>query len=317
MCEMTNVNPQGRISPKCAGMWSDDNEAALKRVHDFCRQYGVAKLGVQLAHAGRKGPTTPPAAGGKPILEGPDAWTPEAPSAIPYDTGWPVPHAMTKEDIKRCIGEFAAAARRVDRIGYDVIELHGAHGYLAHQFLSPLSNQRIDEYGGSLENRMRFPLEVFQAVREAVSPEMVVGMRISASDWVDGGWDLEQSLVLTQELERLGCQFIHVSSGGVSPHQKIPVGPGYQIEFAARIKAQTSMPTIGVGLITEAKQAETIVQTGQADLVALARAMLYDPRWPWHAAAELGATVSAPPQYWRSQPHEHKHLFGDTRLGQR
>jgi 2,4-dienoyl-CoA reductase-like NADH-dependent reductase (Old Yellow Enzyme family) len=145
MCEMTNVNPQGRISPKCAGMWSDDNETALKRVHDFCRQYGVAKLGVQLAHAGRKGPTTPPAAGGKPILDGPDAWTPEAPSAIPYDTGWAVPHAMTKEDIKRCIGEFAAAAKRVDRIGYDVIELHGAHGYLAHQFLSPLSNQRIDE----------------------------------------------------------------------------------------------------------------------------------------------------------------------------
>jgi 2,4-dienoyl-CoA reductase-like NADH-dependent reductase (Old Yellow Enzyme family) len=158
---------------------------------------------------------------------------------------------------------------------------------------------------------------VFAAVRAAVSPEMVVGMRISASDWVDGGWDLAQSLVLARELEKLGCQFIHVSSGGVSPQQKIPVGPGYQIEFAARIKAETAMPTIGVGLITEAKQAETIVQTGQADMVALARAMLYDPRWPWHAAAELGASVSAPPQYWRSQPHEYKQLFGDTRLGQR
>ena len=149
MTEMTDVNPQGRISPKCAGMYSDENEAALKRVHDFCRQYGVAKLGVQLAHAGRKGPQMPPAAGGKPILEGPDAWTPEAPSALAYDTGWPVPHAMTKDDIKRCIGEFAAAAKRVDRIGYDLIELHGAHGYLAHQFLSPLSNKRTDEYGGS------------------------------------------------------------------------------------------------------------------------------------------------------------------------
>ena len=167
MCEMTNVNPQGRISPKCAGMWSDENEAALKRVYDFCRQYGVAKLGVQLAHAGRKGPTTPPAAGGKPILEGPDAWTPEAPSALPYDTGWPVPHAMTKDDIKRCISEFAAAAKRVDRIGYDVVELHAAHGYLAHQFLSPISNQRIDEYGGSLENRMRFAIEMYEAVRAA------------------------------------------------------------------------------------------------------------------------------------------------------
>ena len=170
MCEMTNVNPQGRISPKCAGLYSDENEAALKRVYDFCRQYGVAKLGVQLAHAGRKGPTTPPAAGGKPILEGPDAWTPEAPSAIPYDTGWAVPHAMTKDDIKRCLGEFAAAAKRVDRIGYDVIELHGAHGYLAHQFLSPLSNKRTDEYGGSLENRMRFAIEMYEAVR-AVWPE--------------------------------------------------------------------------------------------------------------------------------------------------
>jgi 2,4-dienoyl-CoA reductase-like NADH-dependent reductase (Old Yellow Enzyme family) len=164
---------------------------------------------------------------------------------------------------------------------------------------------------------MRFPLEVFDAIRAAVSPEMVVGMRISATDWVEGGWDLGQSLAFAEALEQRGCQFIHVSSGGVSPLQKIPVGPGYQIEFAARIRQETSMPVIGVGLITEAKQAETIIQTGQADMVALARAMLYDPRWPWHAAAELGASVSAPPQYWRSQPHEFKHLFGDTRLGQR
>ena len=210
-----------------------------------------------------------------------------------------------------------AAARRADALGLDAIEIHGAHGYLLHQFLSPLSNQRTDDYGGSLENRMRFPLEVFDAIRAVVSPEMVVGMRISATDWVEGGWDLEQSLAFTAELEKRGCQFMHVSSGGLSPLQKIPVGPGYQIEFAARIKQQTAMPVIGVGLITEAKQAETIIQTGQADMVALARAMLYDPRWPWHVAAELGASVSAPPQYWRSQPHEFKHLFGDTRLGQR
>jgi 2,4-dienoyl-CoA reductase-like NADH-dependent reductase (Old Yellow Enzyme family) len=236
---------------------------------------------------------------------------------VPHNAHEPAPHALDGAGHARVRDAFVDSARRALRLGFDAIELHAAHGYLLHQFLSPLSNQRDDQYGGSLENRMRFPLEVFQAVRAAVSPEMVVGMRISASDWVEGGWDLEQSLVLTQELERLGCQFIHVSSGGLSPHQKIPVGPGYQIEFAARIKANTPMPTIGVGLITEAKQAETIVQTGQADMVALARAMLYDPRWPWHAAAELGATVSAPPQYWRSQPHEYKHLFGDTRLGQR
>ena len=204
MCEMTDVNPQGRISPKCAGMWSDENEKALKRVHDFCRTYGVAKLGVQLAHAGRKGPTTPPAAGGKPILDGPDAWTPEAPSAIPYDTGWPVPHAMTKDDIKRCIGEFAAAAKRVDRIGYDVIELHGAHGYLAHQFLSPISNRRTDDYGGSTENRMRFAIEMYEAVRAVWPEHKPLGMRVSATDWVEGGWTPEETVLLAKELHKRG-----------------------------------------------------------------------------------------------------------------
>ena len=223
MCEMTNVNPQGRISPKCAGMYSDENEAALKRVHDFCRQYGVAKLGVQLAHAGRKAPTTPPAAGGKPILEGPDAWTPEAPSAIPYDTGWAMPHAMTKDDIKRCIGEFAAAAKRVDRIGYDVIELHGAHGYLAHQFLSPLSNKRTDEYGGSLENRMRFAIEMYEAVRAVWPEQKPIGMRVSATDWVEGGWTPEETVVLAKELKKRGLDYMDVSSGGLSPAQKIPL----------------------------------------------------------------------------------------------
>jgi 2,4-dienoyl-CoA reductase-like NADH-dependent reductase (Old Yellow Enzyme family) len=224
---------------------------------------------------------------------------------------------MTLGEIEEIIECYGQAGRRCVEGGLDGCEVQLGHGYLLHQFLSPLANRRTDNYGGSLENRMRFPLEVFDAVRAAVSPEMVVGMRISATDWVEGGWDLEQSLALTAALEQRGCQFIHVSSGGVSPQQKIPVGPGYQIEFAARIRQQTAMPVIGVGLITEAKQAETIVQTGQADMVALARAMLYDPRWPWHAAAELGASVSAPPQYWRSQPHEYKHLFGDTRLGQR
>jgi 2,4-dienoyl-CoA reductase-like NADH-dependent reductase (Old Yellow Enzyme family) len=229
MCEMTNVNPQGRISAKCAGMWSDDNEKALKRVHDFCRQYGVAKLGVQLAHAGRKGPTTPPAAGGKPILTKEEGgWTPEAPSAIPYDTGWPVPHAMTKDDIKRCLREFAEAAKRVDRIGYDVIELHGAHGYLAHQFLSPLSNQRIDEYGGSLENRMRFAIEMYESVRAVWPEQKPLGMRVSATDWVDGGWTPEETVILARELKNRGMDYMDVSSGGVDPRQKIPLAPSYR-----------------------------------------------------------------------------------------
>jgi 2,4-dienoyl-CoA reductase-like NADH-dependent reductase (Old Yellow Enzyme family) len=316
--EATAVTEEGRITYGDLGLWSDEHAAELEPIINAMRKYSPVKIGVQLAHAGRKASSEKPWLGGANIpLDHENGWQTVAPSNLPHADGETVPQALDAAGLARIKEGFAAAARRADALGLDVIELHGAHGYLLHQFLSPLSNQRTDEYGGSLENRMRFPLEVFQAVRDTVSGEMVVGMRISASDWVEGGWDLEQSLAFAQELEKLGCQFMHVSSGGLSPQQKIPVGPGYQIEFAARIKQVVQMPVIGVGLITEAKQAETIVQTGQADMVALARAMLYDPRWPWHAAAELGATVSAPPQYWRSQPHEFKHLFGDTRLGQR
>jgi 2,4-dienoyl-CoA reductase-like NADH-dependent reductase (Old Yellow Enzyme family) len=316
--EATSVTPEGRITPDDLGLWSDEHAAALEPVINAMRKHSPIKIGIQLSHAGRKASSEVPWQGGANIPpDQPRGWQTVAPSAVPHADGETVPLALDAAGLQRVKEGFAAAARRADALGLDAIEIHGAHGYLLHQFLSPLANQRTDEYGGSLENRMRFPLEVFEAIRAEVSPEMVVGMRISATDWVEGGWDLEQSLALMAELEKRGCQFIHVSSGGVSPKQKIPVGPGYQIEFAARIKQQTSMPTIGVGLITEAKQAETIIQTGQADMVALARAMLYDPRWPWHAAAELGASVSAPPQYWRSQPHEYKHLFGDTRLGQR
>jgi 2,4-dienoyl-CoA reductase-like NADH-dependent reductase (Old Yellow Enzyme family) len=309
MTEMTDVSPQGRISPKCAGMWSDDNEAALKRVHDFCRQYGVAKLGVQLAHAGRKGPQMPPAAGGKPILEGPDAWTPEAPSALAYDTGWPVPHAMTKDDIKRCIGEFAEAAKRIDRIGYDVIELHGAHGYLAHQFLSPLSNQRTDEYGGSSENRMRFALEMFEAVRSVWPEAKPLGMRVSATDWVDGGWTPEETVVLAKKLKALGMDYMDVTSGGLSPLQKIPLAPGYQVPFAEKVKKESGMTVMSVGLIADAQQAEHIVASGQADFVCLARGALWDPRWAWHAAEELGAETPYAPKMMACHPKLRPQLF--------
>jgi 2,4-dienoyl-CoA reductase-like NADH-dependent reductase (Old Yellow Enzyme family) len=316
--EATAVTPEGRISPDDLGLWSDEHAAALEPVINAMRKHSPIKIAIQLGHAGRKASSEVPWQGGANIP--PDhqrGWQTVAPSAVPHAEGETVPLALDAAGLQRVKEGFVAAARRADALGLDAIEIHGAHGYLLHQFLSPLANQRSDDYGGSLENRMRFPLEVFDAIRAAVSPEMVVGMRISATDWVEGGWDLGQSLAFAEALEQRGCQFIHVSSGGVSPLQKIPVGPGYQIEFAARIRQETSMPVIGVGLITEAKQAETIIQTGQADMVALARAMLYDPRWPWHAAAELGASVSAPPQYWRSQPHEFKHLFGDTRLGQR
>ena len=309
MCEMTDVNPQGRISPKCAGMWSDDNEAALKRVHDFCRTYGVAKLGVQLAHAGRKGPTTPPAAGGKPILDGPDAWTPEAPSAIPYDTGWPVPRAMTKDDIKRCIGEFAAAAKRVDRIGYDVIELHGAHGYLAHQFLSPISNKRTDEYGGSTENRMRFAIEMYEAVRAVWPEQKPLGMRVSATDWVDGGWTPEETVLLAKELKKRGLDYMDVSTGGLDPKQKIPLAAGYQVPFSEKVKAETGLTTMTVGLIAGYRQAEDIVASGKADMVCLARGAMWDPRWAWHAAEELGAETAYAPKMMACQPKLRPQLF--------
>jgi len=316
--EATAVTPEGRISPDDLGLWSDSQREALQPVIDAIRRHSPIKVAVQLAHAGRKASSAAPWLGGANIKpDEPRGWQTVAPSALAHADGETVPEALDAAGLERVKQGFVDAALRSYALGLDAIELHGAHGYLLHQFLSPLSNTRTDEYGGALENRMRFPLEVFSAVRAAVPASMAVGMRISATDWVEGGWEVEQSVRFVRELEKLGCHFIHVSSGGISPQQKIPVGAGYQIAFAERIKRETSMPTIGVGLITEPQQAEHILQSGQADMVALARAMLYDPRWPWHAAAELGAQVDAPPQYWRSQPHQYKKLFGDTRLGQR
>ncbi|MGF6275136.1 2,4-dienoyl-CoA reductase-like NADH-dependent reductase (Old Yellow Enzyme family) [Massilia sp. UYP11] len=315
--EATAVTPEGRISPDDLGLWSDAHAAALEPVIAAIRRHSPIKVAVQLAHAGRKASSEAPWEGGANIPpDQPRGWQTEAPSAVPHADGETVPLALDDAGLARVKDAFVAAARRAQALGLDSIELHGAHGYLLHQFLSPLANHRDDAYGGSLENRMRYPLEVLAAVRAAV-PGMTVGMRISATDWVEGGWDLEQSVRFAHALKAQGCDFIHVSTGGVSPLQKIPVGPGYQIEFAERIKRETGLPTIGVGLITEARQAEEILQRDQADVIALARAMLYDPRWPWHAAAELGDQVVAPPQYWRSQPREHKELFGETRLGQR
>jgi 2,4-dienoyl-CoA reductase-like NADH-dependent reductase (Old Yellow Enzyme family) len=309
--EATAVSPEGRISPDDLGLWSDENEAALARVLRGIRAYSKMPLSIQLAHAGRKASTNVPwsRSAFKQIPLSAGGWQTVAPSPIPFEEDEANPAALDAAGLARIRDAFVAATIRADRLGLDAIEVHNAHGYLLHEFLSPLSNQRTDAYGGSLENRMRFPLEVFDAVRAAFPAGKPVGVRISATDWVDGGWDVEQSVAFTRELQRRGSAYIHVSSGGGSPKQQIPLKPGYQIPFAERIKKETGLATIAVGLITEPAQAEEIVASGQADLVALARAMLYDPRWPWHAAAQLGAQVEAPVQYLRSQPREYKDLF--------
>ncbi|MET0070113.1 MAG: NADH:flavin oxidoreductase/NADH oxidase [Candidatus Thiodiazotropha sp.] len=300
--EATAVTPQGRISPNDLGLWSDETEGALGRVIEGIRGHSDMPLAIQLAHAGRKASTAVPWETGAQLPLGQGGWQTCAPSPLPWGGEERPPTALDLESMGEIRQAFVSAAVRAHRLGIEVIEIHAAHGYLLHQFLSPLSNRRNDEYGGSLENRLRYPLEVFEAVREAVPPGVPVGIRISATDWVEGGWDPEQSLALAQGLKQLDCAFVHVSSGGLSPLQQIPAAPGFQVPFAARIRGECGLPTIAVGLITEPAQAEEIVAGDQADLVALARGILYNPRWPWHAAAALGARVTAPPQYWRSPP---------------
>lgn len=307
--EATAVTPQGRISAGDLGLWSDQTETALARVIDAIRQHANMPIAIQLAHAGRKASAHVPWEGGEFIASEQGGWQTIAPSAIPFIPDGPVPLALDEAGLQQIKHDFVAAAQRAVRLGIQVIELHAAHGYLLHEFLSPLSNSRDDQYGGSLENRMRFPLEVFEVIRDAVPAGLPVGVRISATDWVAQGWDIEQSVVFAQELQRRGCAFMDVSSGGLSPLQQIPLSPGYQVPFAAHIRQASGLPTIAVGMITEPEHAEAIIASGQADMVALARGMLYDPRWPWHAAAQLGAQVEAPKQYWRSQPRAYKNLF--------
>jgi 2,4-dienoyl-CoA reductase-like NADH-dependent reductase (Old Yellow Enzyme family) len=316
--EATAVSPEGRITPGCLGLYSDANEAALGRVVAALRAVAPIALAIQLGHAGRKGSSRVPWESGSQIRpDEPGGWLALAPSALPHAEGELPPAALDAAGLAKVRDDFVAAARRAARLGFQGIELHAAHGYLLHQFLSPLSNQRADEYGGSLANRMRFALEVFDAVRAEFPAERPVWVRVSATDWVEGGWDPAATAEFGRALAARGCAALHVSSGGLSPRQKIPLGPGYQVPLARQLKAQVGLPTIAVGLITEARQAEAIVAEGAADAVALARAMLYDPRWPWHAAAELGAQVVAPPQYWRSQPRGLKDLFRDAAIGQR
>ncbi|WP_037473780.1 NADH:flavin oxidoreductase/NADH oxidase [Sphingobium sp. ba1] len=312
--EASAVLPEGRISHADVGLWDDATQAAMQQVLDSVRRHSDMPIAIQLGHAGRKASTHVPWQGGKQIA--PDAvngWQTVAPSALPFTPGSVAPLALDRDGIAKLIEAFVGAAKRAHHLGIDAIQLHGAHGYLLHQFLSPLSNQRDDDYGGSLENRMRLPLEIFDAVRAAFPADKPVTMRVSGTDWVAGGWDIEQTIAFAKALEARGCATIHVSSGGLHPDQAIPVGPSYQVPLARAVKQAVSIPVVAVGLITDFEQAEAIVGTGDADMIAIARTILYDPRWPWHAAAHLGATVKAANQYLRCQPRQYRHLFDATR----
>jgi 2,4-dienoyl-CoA reductase-like NADH-dependent reductase (Old Yellow Enzyme family) len=308
--EATAVLPEARITYADVGLWNDATEAAIARTLESIRRWSDIPIAIQLAHAGRKASTEVPWKGGVQVPpDHPNGWQTFAPSAIPFEAFQQPPVALDRDGLTRVRQAFAAAAQRAARLGVDAVQLHCAHGYLLHEFLSPLSNRRDDEYGGSLENRMRFPLEVFDAVRAAFPADLAVSMRVSGTDWADGGWDIDQTIAFARALEARGCAAMHVSSGGLTPAQQIPVGPSYQVPLARAVKKATRMPVIAVGLITEFEQAEAIVGTGDADLIALARTILYNPRWPWHAAAHFGAQVKAPDQYLRSQPRQYPDLF--------
>jgi 2,4-dienoyl-CoA reductase-like NADH-dependent reductase (Old Yellow Enzyme family) len=314
--EATAVVPEGRITPGCLGLWNDRTANALADTLQRARKLAPpTAVCIQLAHAGRKASSAVPWKGGQLIAPADGGWETFGPSALPQLPGEFPPTEMTPGHMAQVRDAFVTAAQRADHMGIEAIELHAAHGYLLHEFLSPISNQRSDAYGGSFENRIRYPLEVFAAVRKVF--DGVLGLRLSASDWVEGGWDVAQSAELARRLKALGCDFIHVSSGGISPAQKITLGASYQVPFARDIRHASGLPTTAVGLITDAQQAEAILQAGDADLIALARAFLYEPRWGWHAAAALGGEVKAQENYWRCLPREAQAVFGKVSIGMR
>jgi 2,4-dienoyl-CoA reductase-like NADH-dependent reductase (Old Yellow Enzyme family) len=303
--EATAVSPEGRITYGDVGLYDDHTEHAMRQVLQSVRRWSDMPLVIQLAHAGRKASCAKPWDGGAQIAPGDaNGWQTLAPSALAFEEGENPPTALDRAGMERIIAAFADAAQRSGRLGLDAIQIHAAHGYLLHEFLSPLSNTRTDEYGGSLENRMRFPLEVFDAVRAGFPADKPVTVRVSGTDWVEGGWTAQETAAFARELEARGAAAIHVSSGGLDPRQDIPVGPGYQVPLARTVKNAVTIPVIAVGLITDPQQAEDIIASGDADMIAIARTVLWDPRWPWHAAAMLGASVKAPPQYLRSEPRE-------------
>jgi 2,4-dienoyl-CoA reductase-like NADH-dependent reductase (Old Yellow Enzyme family) len=299
MTEASAISPEGRISPDDAGIWSDAHTAAWKRITPFIKEHG-ARSGMQLAHAGRKASTKVPWLGSGPVAANAGGWQPMGPSPIPFDAKSAAPRVMTLADIDTVVTQFAEATQRALEAGFEVIELHSAHGYLLHEFLSPISNHRTDEYGGSLENRMRFTLRVARAIRGVWPKRLPLFVRLSVTDWVEGGWDLPQSIELSKGLKTAGVDLIDCSSGANVADAKIPVGPGYQVPFAEAIRREADIATGAVGMITKAEQAEEIVASGKADVVLLAREMLRDPYWPLHAAKALGDKVSSPVQYARA-----------------
>jgi 2,4-dienoyl-CoA reductase-like NADH-dependent reductase (Old Yellow Enzyme family) len=301
MIEATAVERPGRITHRCLGLYSDSNELALAHVLAACRRLGNTPIGIQLAHAGRKAAAQLPWEGGRSLTPEQDSWPTLAPSAIPLDANWQTPREATDADLARVRNAFVEATRRAERLGLDLVEVHCAHGYLLNEFLSPLSNKRTDRYGGSAENRMRFPLEVLDAMRAAWPERKPLGIRISATDWLEGGFTIEDAVVFAREAKARGVDYICASSGGISLKASIPIGPGYQVPLAQRIRREAGIATRAVGLIADPRQAERIVSLGEADMVAMARAFLDDPRWVWHAVETLGGTAAYPPQYVRAR----------------
>ena len=300
MMEASGVVPEGRISTKCLGLWNEEQSKRLKPIVDFAHSMGT-KIGIQLAHAGRKASCLPPWSDHPMASKEEGGWECVAPSPISFGGKYPVPRELTKNEIEELVRSFASAAKRAVAAGFDLVEIHAAHGYLIHQFLSPISNQRNDEYGGSFENRTRFILDIARAVRNAIPESMPLFTRISASDWLEGGWTIEDSVQLSKLLKEAGVDLIDVSSGGTSSGAPVPVGPGYQVPFATKIKEEAAIPTCAVGLITQAHQADEIVRSGNADAVMMAREFLRNPRWPLAAAQELNAEVSWPVQLIRGK----------------
>jgi len=294
--EKTNVAREGRITHGCTGLYSDHNEAAMARAVQVYRGITKNPIGIQIGHAGRKASAQLPWLGGKALGPSESPWPTVAPSAIAFGEGWHVPHEFTREEIRGLVDAFVASTLRAKRIGFDVVELHSAHGYLLHQFLSPLSNQRTDDYG---KDRMKFPLEVARAVRDVWPKERSLGIRINATDWMDGGWTPEDAVVYARELKRIGLDFICVSSGATVPQARIPVAPGFQVGFSDKVRKEAGIKTRAVGMIADADQAEEILAAGKADMIAMARAILDNPRWVWHAAEHFGVKIDYPPQYAR------------------